>query len=162
MRTLLLAAMGSLFACTISAQMTSGTVSHTPTLVIPEHELHEQIKSLIAEAKEKGSSGVMLADYGNYKLQISVRTQSGGAEVHAHWNDVMIVKEGQATLITGGTVIGGESKGDGETLGTRIEGGESHPLGPGDVFTVRAGTPHQTLVAAGTVYAAVVIKVREP
>ncbi|MFZ0631452.1 MAG: hypothetical protein WAM56_09205, partial [Acidobacteriaceae bacterium] len=62
----------------------------------------------------------------------------------------------------GGTVIGGESKGDGETLGTRIEGGESHPLGPGDVFTVRAGTPHQTLVAAGTVYAAVVIKVREP
>ena len=138
------------------------TVSHASSVVFPERDLHQQIAQLIPEAKEKGSSGATLADHGTYRIQLSVRTQSGGAEVHAHWDDVMMVKQGHAALITGGTVVEGVSKGDGETLGTKIEGGESHPLGPGDVFTIRAGTPHQTVVAAGTVYAAVVVKIHEP
>lgn len=162
MRLLLFASIGSLLTCMPGAQMTSATVTQAPSAVFPEHELVQQIARLIPEAKEKGSSGATLADYGSYRIQLSVRTRSGGAEVHAHWDDVMTVKQGHATLITGGTVIGGESKGDGETLGTKIEGGESHPLGPGDVFTIRAGTPHQTVVAAGTVYAAVVVKIQEP
>ncbi|HEX3987114.1 MAG TPA: hypothetical protein VHX13_10955 [Acidobacteriaceae bacterium] len=142
--------------------MTSQPPSHAPVVVLPEQDLHQRIASLIPEAKEKGSSGATLADYGSYRIQLSLRTKSGGAEVHAHWDDVMMVKEGHATLITGGTVIGGDSKPDGEILGTKIEGGQPHKLGPGDVFTIRAGTPHQTVVAAGTIYAAVVVKIHEP
>jgi len=160
MRGVIVAAIGSFLTCMAGAQMTS--VSHASSVVFPEHDLHQQIARLIPEAQEKGSSGATLADYGSYRLQLSVRTKSGGAEVHAHWDDVMMVKQGHATLITGGTVIGGESKGNGETLGTKIEGGERHPLGPGDVFTIRAGTPHQTVVEPGTVYAAVVVKIHEP
>lgn len=132
-----------------------------PVVVFPDNAVHQQIAQLVATAREKGSSGATLADYGSYRIQLSVRTKSGGAEVHAHWDDVMMVERGHATLITGGTVAGAESKPDGETLGTKIEGGQSHKLGPGDVFTVRAGTPHQTIVAPGVVYAAVVVKVHE-
>jgi uncharacterized RmlC-like cupin family protein len=144
------------------AQTAPPTTPQPPSVVFPGQDLHQQIADLVAVAKEKGSSGATLQDYGSYRIQLSVRTRSGGAEVHAHWDDVMMVQQGHATLITGGTVIAGESHPDGETLGTRIEGGQSHPLGPGDVFTVRAGNPHQTVVAAGTVYAAVVVKIHEP
>jgi mannose-6-phosphate isomerase-like protein (cupin superfamily) len=90
-----------------------------------------------------------------------VRTTSGGAEVHAHFDDVMIVQQGSATLVTGGTIIDPKSTPDGETKGTGIQGGKSQTISPGDLVTVNAGVPHQLLVSPGTTYSAVVIKVRE-
>ena len=124
-----------------------------------------QIKALLAtlgtQAAASGSAGTTLADYGSHKVQISVRTASGGAEIHAHFDDVMIVEQGSATLITGGTVVDPKSNPDGETKGTSIQGGQSRAISVGDVVTVNAGVPHQILVPAGTTYSALVIKVRE-
>ncbi|HZZ38350.1 MAG TPA: hypothetical protein VFE06_04400 [Acidobacteriaceae bacterium] len=162
MKTLLMGLMVSLLSFTAVAQTAPATAAQPPSLVLPEHDLRQRIALLVATAKEKGSSGATLEDYGSYKVQLSVRIKSGGAEVHAHWDDVMMVELGHATLITGGTVVGGESKPDGEMPGKRIEGGQSHELGPGTVFTVRAGTPHQTIVPPGVIYAAVVVKIHEP
>jgi mannose-6-phosphate isomerase-like protein (cupin superfamily) len=121
-----------------------------------------RLDTLVAAAKASGSSGATLVDYGSYKLQLSVRTASGGAEVHAHWDDVMVVEAGSATLVTGGTVVDGTADANGETHGAKIEGGETQALTAGDTVTVRAGTPHQILVAPGTVYEAMVVKVHEP
>jgi mannose-6-phosphate isomerase-like protein (cupin superfamily) len=125
----------------------------------------DQIKAKIAEltpqAAASGSSGAVLADYGSHKVQISVRTTSGGAEIHAHFDDVMIVQQGTATLITGGTVTEPKSNPNGETNGTGIQGGKSQTIGAGDIVTVNAGVPHQLIVPAGTTYAAVVIKIKE-
>ena len=117
---------------------------------------------LSADAIRTGSAGATFVDYGTYKLQLSERTASGGAEVHAHWDDVMMVQAGSATLITGGTVVDGKTGADGETRGLRIEGGRSQALAPGDMVTVRAGTPHQILVPSKTIYRALVIKIHEP
>lgn len=127
-----------------------------------QQNVKARIAALVPEAKAKGSSGATLADYGSYKLQLSVRTASGGAEVHAHWDDVMLVEQGRATLITGGTVVDGQTGPDGETHGTRIEGGHAQQLLPGDAVTVRAGTPHQLIVPPHTVYGAFIVKVHEP
>ena len=124
--------------------------------------MHPQLDQLADIAKTKGSSGATLADYGSYKIQLSVRTVSGGAEVHAHWDDVMMVEQGSATLITGGSVVDGTTGADGETHGAKIDGGDSRKVGPGDVLTVRAGTPHQLILDPGVVYSAVVVKVHEP
>ena len=74
----------------------------------------------------------------------------------------MTVEQGSATLITGGTVVDGKTGDDGETHGSRIDGGQSQKIGPGDVLTIRAGTPHQLILEPGTVYGAVVVKVHEP
>ena len=109
-----------------------------------------------------GSSGATVEDYGSYKIQLSVRSVSGGAEVHAHWDDVMMVEQGSATLITGGTVVDGKTGADGETHGSKTENGQSQKISPGDVLTVRAGTAHQLILEPGTVYGAVVVKVHEP
>lgn len=135
---------------------------HDAAPIFPRANLHAQLQKLAVEAKAKGSSGATLEDYGTYKIQLSVRTASGGAEIHAHWDDVMIVEEGTATLITGGTVPGAKTNADGETHGAKIEGGHSQVIRPGDVLTVRAGTPHQLILPPHTVYGAVVVKVHEP
>lgn len=150
------------FALAATAQTQPAAAPHDPAVVFATPNLHEQIDKLVAVAKEKGSSGATIEDYGSYKLQLSVRTASGGAEVHAHWDDVMIVEEGSATLITGGSVVDAKTGADGETHGAKIENGQSRTIGPGDVVTVKAGTPHQLTLAPGAVYDAVVVKVREP
>ncbi|HEY6445547.1 MAG TPA: hypothetical protein VIY53_03745 [Acidobacteriaceae bacterium] len=121
--------------------------------------LQYRLQNLIPEAQSKGSAGTTLFDYGRYKIQLSVRTVSGGAEVHAHWDDVMMVEQGTASLITGGTVVGGETDSAGETKGAKIDGGQSQTIAPGDMVTVPAGTPHQILLDPNVIYGAVVIKI---
>ena len=130
--------------------------------VFLQKDVKARIEPLIPEAKAKGSSGATLADYGSYKLQLSVRSVSGGAEIHAHWDDVMLVEQGTATLITGGTVPDAKTKADGETHGSKIVGGQEQTLNPGDMVTVKAGTPHQLLIPVGTIYSSVVVKIHEP
>jgi hypothetical protein len=73
----------------------------------------------------------------------------------------MIVQQGSATLITGGSIVDAKTGADGETKGTSIQGGKSQAIAPGDVITVNAGVPHQILVPAGVTYSALVIKVKE-
>ena len=132
------------------------------TEVFPAREVERQETSLAAQAATAGGgSSATLADYGSHKVQISVRTASGGAEIHAHFDDIMIVQKGTATLITGGSLVDAKNNPDGETKGTSIQGGKSQTVSPGDIVTVNAGIPHQLLIAPGTTYSALVIKVRE-
>lgn len=63
-------------------------------------------------------------------------------EVHATEGDLFYVIDGDATLITGGSVIGGRTTAPGQIRGSRVEGGESHHLTKGDVMWVPAGVPH--------------------
>jgi mannose-6-phosphate isomerase-like protein (cupin superfamily) len=130
--------------------------------VLLQPDVKARLDALVSKAKATGSSGATLVDYGSYKLQLSVRTQSGGAEVHAHWDDVMVVEAGSATLVTGGMVADGSTDADGETHGQKIDGGQTRALAAGDMVTIRAGTPHQILLEPGTVYEAMVVKIHEP
>lgn len=124
-------------------------------------DVHGQLVQLDEQAKAKGSSGSTLGDYGTHAIKLSARTASGGAEIHAHFDDVMLVTEGTATLITGGTVVDGHTGSDGETHGASIRGGISQTISVGDVVHIPAGTPHELLIAPGTAYSALVIKVKE-
>jgi mannose-6-phosphate isomerase-like protein (cupin superfamily) len=132
------------------------------TEVFPRKEINSHIEALTQKAKTSGSSGTKLGDYQSHNISISVRSSSGGAEVHAHYDDVFVVTEGRATLITGGTVIDGKTDSDGETKGTGILNGKSQMIATGDIVHIPAGTPHQLTIANGDVYSAIVVKVREP
>jgi mannose-6-phosphate isomerase-like protein (cupin superfamily) len=123
--------------------------------------LQGQLASLVQKAAASGSSGATLGDYTTHKIMLSARTTSGGAEVHAHYDDVMLVTEGKATLITGGSVIDPHTGDDGETRGSGIKDGTSQPVSVGDIIHVPAGTPHQLIIPTGASYSAIVIKVRE-
>jgi mannose-6-phosphate isomerase-like protein (cupin superfamily) len=130
--------------------------------VFTSADVHGQLAQLVEQAKAKGSSGgSTLGDYGTHAIKLSARTPSGSAEIHAHFDDVMLVTEGKATLITGGTVVDGRTGADGETHGASIRDGISQTISVGDVVHIPAGTPHQLVIAPGTTYSSVVIKVKE-
>lgn len=129
--------------------------------VFSADKLHAQLAQLAQQANTKGSGGATLGSYGSHTIMLSERTASGRAEIHAHFDDVMFVLDGKATLITGGEVIDPHSASDGETNGSSIRNGVSQPVSAGDVIHIPAGTPHQLVIAPGTAYTALVIKVKE-
>src|SRR5271155_3080453 len=93
----------------------------------------------MAEGFAKGGT---FLDAGAYLLLTSHRVKDGAVEVHAHYGDIMFVTEGSATVITGGTVVGGKASGEGEIRGESITGGQTNHLAVGDVLVIQAGTPH--------------------
>jgi quercetin dioxygenase-like cupin family protein len=124
-------------------------------------DIQKQLADLAPKAQSSGSSGSTLGDNTSYQLKLSVRTSSGGAEIHAHYDDVFVVTQGQATLITGGTVENLKTGDDGEAKGTSIHDGNTQLISVGDVVHIPAGTPHQLKIAQGTLFSTIVVKVRE-
>ena len=123
--------------------------------------VESQLAALVTAAKASGSSGTTLGDYRSHAIKLSVRSASGGAEVHAHYDDIFVVTEGKATLVTGGTVVNAKTDSDGETKGSSIQNGRSQTIVQGDIVHIPAGTPHQLTIADGNVFGAIVVKVRE-
>jgi mannose-6-phosphate isomerase-like protein (cupin superfamily) len=138
-----------------SAQSKSGAE------VFPSKNVMAQLETLAQPAKTAGSSGATLGDYKSHAIKLSVRTASGGAEVHAHFDDVFVVTQGKATLITGGSVVNGKTSTEGETQGSSIQDGTSQIIAAGDIVHIPAGTPHQLIIAPGDLFSTIVVKVRE-
>jgi mannose-6-phosphate isomerase-like protein (cupin superfamily) len=130
--------------------------------VFSNDAITSQLSALAQAATRSGSSGATLAKYPLHSIMLSVRSASGGAEVHAHYDDIFFVTGGKATLITGGSVIQATTDKDGETKGSGIANGRSQTIAQGDVVHIPAGTPHQLRVLPGDVYSSIVVKVREP
>ena len=120
-----------------------------------------QLATLAQMAKASGSSGGTLGDYKSHAIKLSVRTASGGAEIHAHYDDIFIVTQGKATLLTGGTVVDAQTGGDGETKGSRIQDGTSQTITKSDIVHIPAGTPHQLIIVPGDIFSTIVVKVKE-
>lgn len=139
----------------------AGSLNGNKAEVIPATQVRAKLAQLVSQAKATGSSGSTLASYGSLALKLSVRTASGGAEIHAHYDDLMIVEQGSATLVTGGSVIDAKTDNAGETKGSGIRDGKSQSLAVGDVVLVPAGVPHQVLIPPGTTYSAMVAKIKE-
>lgn len=70
------------------------------------------------------------------------RVKTGQAEVHDHETDIFYVTDGEATLVTGGTMTGSKNTRPGQYLGTGVEGGKAQRIKKGDVVLIPAGTPH--------------------
>jgi mannose-6-phosphate isomerase-like protein (cupin superfamily) len=138
------------------------TLSGDMAQVIPAQDIKAQLSDLVAQAKPTGSAGPVIASHGNLGLMLSVRTANGVGELHQHFDDLMIVEEGSAMLVTGGSLVDPKPGANGEIRGTSVEGGTSQKLAVGDVVIVPAGVPHQILLAPGTVYKSLVAKIKAP
>ena len=87
---------------------------------------------------------------GGYFAHIVHREAGPGfAEMHDAWSDVYVVIDGQATLITGGTLVGRRDTGPGEYQAEGIDGGNRQVIGKGDIVHIPPGIPHHVLVEAG-------------
>ncbi|MBM4184099.1 MAG: hypothetical protein FJ207_07700 [Gemmatimonadetes bacterium] len=105
------------------------------------------------------SSRETLADYGDHRFRFLYRDADGRPEQHNKIIDVVIVHSGRGTLLVGGRMVNPTGNADtGEYLGTAIEGGQRHELGPGSVAHIPAGLPHSFLVPAGEHLTYVLVK----
>ena len=93
----------------------------------------------VAESLSKGGNLVTAPDL---TVLGSHRSGPGQVEVHDKETDVFYVVDGTATIVTGGTMVGGKSTKQGQWLGTDIQGGETRHLSKGDVMVIPAGIPH--------------------
>ena len=118
-------------------------------------------QQLEVQAAQSGSATQKLAEYPNHFTMISLRKQSGAAEVHQKYADVFFVVRGRATLVTGGTVVNLTTASPGDIRGTSIEGGAQITLNKGDIVHIPANVPHQLLLAAHKEFVYFVVKVQE-
>ena len=93
----------------------------------------------VAAALAKGGSLVTRPDL---LVSGSHREAPGQVEVHDKETDVLYIVEGDATLVTGGKMVGGKVTRPGQWLGSDITGGQTVHLVKGDVYVVPAGVPH--------------------
>jgi mannose-6-phosphate isomerase-like protein (cupin superfamily) len=98
-----------------------------------------------AEAENQVSKSDALERHLDSATILAVRTRSGRAELHATSADAFFVIEGQATLVTGGTIV--NPSGTSEIRGESITGGTRAQLRVGDVVHIPSKTPHQLLLS---------------
>ena len=107
------------------------------------------------------AQGTTLVESSDFRVNASRRDGPGEAEVHLRDTDVFYVLEGRAEIVTGGTLAGARTDGDGELRAPAIDGGMPRELAPGDVLTIPRGVPHRfTRVDAPFVY--YVVKTTSP
>jgi len=112
--------------------LTLATPAQAPNVVYMDHEK-------VAAALAKGGS---LMTASNVTVSGSHRTGPGQVEVHDKETDVLYIQDGEATFVSGGTMVGGKVSRPDQHLGTDIQGGTTQKLVKGDVIVVQAGTPH--------------------
>src|SRR4051812_44724048 len=95
---------------------------------------HDTVSSTMAKG------GSILNDKG--LVILAQRRTAGEVEVHAKTNHVFIIVEGEATFVTGGTLVDAHQTGPDQTRAKSLQGGETHHLTKGDVITIPAKTPH--------------------
>src|SRR5262245_25152823 len=91
------------------------------------------------ETVAKGGTLVRASDL---TVLIQHRASPGEVEVHDKETDTFYVMDGSATLVTGGTMVGGRVTAPNQHRGKSMTGGEIHHLTKGDVIVIPAGTPH--------------------
>src|SRR5258705_3698012 len=95
---------------------------------------HDKVTSTMVKG------GQIINDHG--LVVLAQRRGAGEVEVHEKTNHVFIIVEGEATFVTGGTLVGARETAPNQRRAPSVEGGESHHLTKGDVITIPAKTPH--------------------
>ncbi|MGD0962858.1 MAG: cupin domain-containing protein [Candidatus Acidiferrales bacterium] len=120
---------------TMAVFLCSATVSMGGGVPAAVHYVdHDKVTAIMAK------SGPLVNDPG--LVILGQRRASGKVEYHEHTNHVLIIAEGEATLVVGGTMVDPQQTNPGEMRAETVEGGETYHLSKGDVITIPAKTPH--------------------
>ena len=133
------------------------TLQAAPVDLVPSQKL-DKLQKQIAGQKIGLTS---LGHYANSSMELIRREASGLAELHQTKADVLLVRDGEATLIEGGSIPHAKTTQPHELRGDAITGGTKHTLGAGDLIHIPAGVPHQILLAPGKSITYIAVKVNE-
>jgi len=124
-------------------------------------ELKGFSKSLAPKINDQKVATEQLLNAGKYYFMVAHREGSGQAEYHATQADIFVVESGQATLIYGGSLVGGKTTEPNEMRAASISGGQEKKLAAGDVITIPPKMPHQVKLDPGKEFTYFVVKVIE-
>jgi len=125
MKNVLAVAMLLTTALLMAADGVPTTVTYVP---------HDKVSATMVKG------GEIINDHG--LIVLAQRRGAGEVEVHEKTNHVFIIVEGEATFVTGGTLVGARETAPGQRRAPSVQGGETHHLTKGDVITIPAKTPH--------------------
>jgi len=109
----------------VAARGVPSTVTYIP---------HDKVNATMAKGGQIiGENGLIV---------LAQRRGAGEVEVHENTNHVFIIVEGEATFVTGGTLVQPKTTAPGQIRAPRVEGGQTYHLTKGDVITIPAKTPH--------------------
>lgn len=115
-----------------------------------------------AKTTPDGTAGMVMKRYpGNY-MNLMVRVRTGIGELHANWSDILVCIDGEADVITGGTLVDRKDQAGGEARGSRSEGGTHHMMRKGDVIHILPNTPHWTVLEPGKNFVFWAVKIQSP
>jgi mannose-6-phosphate isomerase-like protein (cupin superfamily) len=101
-----------------------------------------------------------LGDFPNDLFMLSRREADGIVEWHETQADIFFVQSGSATLLVGGTMVGGETVEPHEKRNGSIQGGIRRKLAAGDVVRIAPKVPHQLLLDGAPNFSYFVVKVK--
>ena len=140
-------AMTGLWLCAVAAPQGQEAPKTAPAT----HVTKDQIQDFIA-ALPRGrisDSPIRAIDVGGYRVGVFAVVRPKDSPQDAIYHDtnmteILYILEGSATLITGGTIPDARppARPGGNFTGTRIDGGTSRHVGPGDVIITPGRTPH--------------------
>lgn len=81
------------------------------------------------------------------------------AEAHTDRADFIMVRNGSATILIGGTIRNGRATTPGEVRGDSVEGAKPYRVSAGDSLYIPINVPHQFLVEPGEYLVTVIVKV---
>ena len=125
MKTLRILAVVAVLGMVVSADGVPTVVTYVPN-------------SKVTEVMTKG--GEIVNDKG--LVILADRRGAGEVEVHDNTNHIFIIVDGEATFVTGGTLVGAKNTAPGQIRAANLTGGQTHQLKKGDVITIPAKTPH--------------------
>jgi mannose-6-phosphate isomerase-like protein (cupin superfamily) len=108
------------------------TAAGVPTVVTYVH--HDKVSATMAKG------GSIINDKG--LIVLAQRRGAGEVEVHEKTNHVFIIVEGEATFVTGGTMVDARQTAPDQRRASSVQGGQTYHLSKGDVITIPAKTPH--------------------
>ncbi|MET0308522.1 MAG: cupin domain-containing protein [Sphingomonas sp.] len=114
-----------------------------PTAFASGTDVQTQVRAMLTEMKpDQGFMWRPLVRNGETVAAIEIWKKPGRPAVHPAEAEYAIVLEGAGTLVSGGTLADPATRNPSLVEGSRIEGGTTRTLGPGDVILVPAGVPH--------------------
>jgi hypothetical protein len=144
-------AIAGLGLCLGAAPQATAPPKVPPKTAPATHVTKDQIQDFIAKLP-KGrilDSPIRAVDVGGYRVGIFAVVRPKDSPQDAIYHDtnmteILYILEGSATLITGGTIPDARppARPGGNYTGTKIEGGTSRHVVPGDVIITPGRTPH--------------------
>jgi mannose-6-phosphate isomerase-like protein (cupin superfamily) len=147
-----------LLSVSLSAMLPLATAQAKPSgVVTSEADVMKVAHKLEAQLRAKADRSGVLEEALSDGTRVAVRLVSGRAEFHQNAADVFVVLSGEATLVSGGTIV--NPQGSEEIRGDSITNGKSATMRKGDVVYVPPATAHQVLLRPGTSFLYLLVKV---